>query len=126
MQRLLSIRTRVRSSLRLDTTTPPWWERRGAAATAQQLGFAVSLSLIVIGLPLSWNSAVSSKWASYKILRAERDARDANVIPFETLAREALLAEIIINERRIAKGREPIDWSKQESTTISTSNPTLV
>lgn len=118
MQRLLSIRAKVRSAIHLDTTTPPWWQRRGATATAQQLGFAASLGLIVIGLPLSWNSAVSSKWSSYKLLRAERDARDANVIPFDTLAREALLAEIIINERRIAKGKLPIDWSKQESSLI--------
>ncbi len=112
-------RSRVRETLRLDPTLPPWWQRRGAPQSALQLAFAVSLFGIVVGLPLSWNATVAAKWEAYRASRASRDARDAaaaSAVPFDTLAREALLAELIINERRAARGAAPIDWAARRPT----------
>jgi hypothetical protein len=112
-------RARVRQSLSLDPSVPPWWQRRGAPQSALQLAFAASLFGIVVGLPLSWNATVAAKWEAYRASRDARDARDAaaaSAVPFDTLAREALLAELIINERRAARGAAPIDWAARRPT----------
>ena len=35
-------------------------------AAALQLGFATSLALLVVGLPLAWNAVVAAKWAAHR------------------------------------------------------------
>lgn len=109
LQLALLARRAVRAALKLQDL-PPWWERRHAKQKAFQLAIAVNLSLVAIGLPLSWNTVVRQK-------SEELRAGDAASVSETTAAllrrNERYAVEILVNERRAARGLPPYPYDSQ-------------
>ena len=107
-------RAAARARLGLDPTLPLFFLRAGGAPKAVQLAVGSSVALVFIGLPLGWNRAVKAKWDAYHASRAAADAaRGGASAADDKRARldEELLAEILVNERRAARGAAAVDFS---------------
>jgi hypothetical protein len=98
--------SRARAALVAPLDASP--RARGRAESLVQAAVLVSVTLLALGLPLAWNRAVAIKVdfarAEHAVTSAARAARAAD-------AREAMLAEVLVNERRAARGLAPYDFA---------------
>lgn len=78
---------------------------RASLAAPAQVAIGVSLSLVAVGIPLAWNWSVSRRI----------EARTARPLDSATVLAERAAIEILLNERRLARGVAPIDFDAREA-----------
>ena len=75
------------------------------APHAAQMAIGISLSVAAIGIPLAWNWSVSRRI----------EARSARPVDSATALAERAAIEILVNDRRLARGAVPIDVDVREA-----------